>query len=95
MSLTADDVARLAILARLELSAQEAERTLSQLNSVFDLIGQLQAVDTAGVEPMTHPIAMSLRLREDQVTETDARERYQQVAPATEQGLYLVPRVIE
>ena len=95
MSLTADDVARLAILARLELSAQEAERTLSQLNSVFDLIGQLQAVDTTGVEPMTHPIAMSLRLREDQVTETDARERYQQVAPATEQGLYLVPRVIE
>ena len=95
MSLTADDVARLAILARLELSAQEAETTLSQLNSVFDLIGQLQAVDTAGVEPMTHPIAMGLRLREDQVTESDAREHYQQVAPATEQGLYLVPRVIE
>ena len=95
MSLTADDVARLAILARLELSAQEAKTTLSQLNSVFDLIGQLQAVDTAGVEPMTHPIAMDLRLREDQVTESDAREQYQQVAPATEQGLYLVPRVIE
>ncbi|MBP7660270.1 MAG: Asp-tRNA(Asn)/Glu-tRNA(Gln) amidotransferase subunit GatC [Burkholderiaceae bacterium] len=95
MSLTADDVARLAILARLELSAQEAKTTLSQLNSVFDLIGQLQAVDTAGVEPMTHPIAMGLRLREDRVTESDAREQYQQVAPATEQGLYLVPRVIE
>ena len=95
MSLTADDVARLAILARLELSAQEAKTTLSQLNSVFDLIGQLQAVDTAGVEPMTHPIAMGLRLREDQVTESDAREQYQQVAPATEQGLYLVPGVIE
>ncbi|MBP8310857.1 MAG: Asp-tRNA(Asn)/Glu-tRNA(Gln) amidotransferase subunit GatC [Burkholderiaceae bacterium] len=95
MSLTADDVARLAILARLELSAQEAERTLVQLNSVFELIGQLQAVDTTGVEPMTHPIAMDLRLREDQVTESDAREQYQQVAPATEQGLYLVPRVIE
>ena len=95
MSLTAAAVARLAILARLELSAQEAKTTLSQLNSVFDLIGQLQAVDTAGVEPMTHPIAMGLRLREDQVTESDAREQYQQVAPATEQGLYLVPRVIE
>ena len=95
MSLTADDVARLAILARLELSAQEAERTLVQLNSVFELIGRLQAVDTTGVEPMTHPIAMGLRLREDQVTESDAREQYQQVAPATEQGLYLVPRVIE
>ena len=95
MSLTADDVARLAILARLELSAQEAKTTLSQLNSVFDLIGQLQAVDTAGVEPMTYPIAMGLRLREDRVTESDAREQYQQVAPATEQGLYLVPRVIE
>ena len=95
MSLTADDVARLAILARLELSAQEAERILVQLNSVFELIGRLQAVDTTGVEPMTHPIAMGLRLREDRVTESDAREQYQQVAPATEQGLYLVPRVIE
>ncbi|HPU51712.1 MAG TPA: Asp-tRNA(Asn)/Glu-tRNA(Gln) amidotransferase subunit GatC, partial [Burkholderiaceae bacterium] len=88
-------VARLSILARLELSAQEAERTLAQLNSVFELIGQLQAIDTTGVEPMTHPIDLSLRLRDDQVTESDARDSYQQVAPATEQGLYLVPRVIE
>lgn len=95
MSLTAADVERLAKLALLELSGQEVERTLVQLNSVFELIGQLQSVDTTGVEPMTHPIALSLRLRADEVSETDHREQYQRVAPAVEQGLYLVPRVIE
>ncbi len=95
MSLTADDVTRLANLARLQLSGREAEHTLDQLNAVFELIEQLQAADTAGVEPMGNPIAMNLRLRPDEVTEFDARERYQQAAPAVEQGLYLVPRVIE
>lgn len=95
MSLTAADVERLAKLARLALSGDQAQRTLVQLNSVFELIGQLQAVDTTGVEPMTHPITLSLRLRDDEVTESDRREHYQRVAPAVEQGLYLVPRVIE
>jgi len=93
--LTAADVERLSKLALLELSGQEVERTLVQLNSVFELIGQLQSVDTTGVEPMTHPIALSLRLRADEVSETDHRAQYQRVAPAVEQGLYLVPRVIE
>ena len=95
MSLTANDVTRLANLARLQLSGPQAEHTLGQLNAVFALIEQLQAVDTAGVEPMSNPIAMNLRLRPDEVTESDARERYQQAAPSVEQGLYLVPRVIE
>ena len=95
MSLTADDVRRIARLARLALSEQETAHTLEQLNSVFGLIERLQAVDTEGVEPMTHAQEMSLRLRDDVVTEADARERYQQVAPSVEQGLYLVPRVIE
>jgi aspartyl-tRNA(Asn)/glutamyl-tRNA(Gln) amidotransferase subunit C len=95
MPLIATDVDRLAKLARLELSQAEAAQTLAQLNSVFELISQLQAIDTEGVEPMTHPIEMSLRLRPDEVTETDRRERYQQAAPAIEQGLFLVPRVIE
>ena len=95
MSLTPADITRLARLARLELPAGREAALLDQLNAVLGLIDQLQAVDTAGVAPMTHPIEMPLRLRADQVTEPDGRERYQQGAPAVEQGLYLVPRVIE
>lgn len=95
MSLTLDDVNRLAKLARLELPPERAQQTLAQLNPVLSLIEQLQAVDTQGVEPMTHPIPMALRLRPDEVTEHDQREHYQKPAPALEQGLYLVPKVIE
>jgi aspartyl-tRNA(Asn)/glutamyl-tRNA(Gln) amidotransferase subunit C len=95
MSLTPADITRLARLARLELPAERVDPLRDQLNAVLGLIDQLQAVDTAGVAPMTHPIEMPLRLRTDQVTEPDGRERYQQGAPAVEQGLYLVPRVIE
>jgi aspartyl-tRNA(Asn)/glutamyl-tRNA(Gln) amidotransferase subunit C len=88
-------VARIADLARLELSADEAQRTLAQLNRVLELIEQLQAVDTTGVVPMTHAGDMVLRMRPDEVTEPDRRDDYQRVAPAVEHGLYLVPRVIE
>ena len=95
MSLTSSDVQRLATLARIELDAEEAARTLEQLNAVFDLIEKLQAVDTTGVAPMTHARDLALRLREDRVTESDRRADYQAVAPAVERGLYLVPRVIE
>lgn len=95
MSLTSSDVQRLATLARIELDADEAARTLDQLNAVFGLIEKLQAVDTTGVAPMTHARDLALRLREDQVTEPDRRTDYQAVAPAVERGLYLVPRVIE
>ena len=81
------------MLARIELDG--AARTLDQLNAVFGLIERLQAVDTTGVEPMTHPQAMALRLRDDAVTETDQRQAYQASAPSVERGLYLVPKVIE
>jgi aspartyl-tRNA(Asn)/glutamyl-tRNA(Gln) amidotransferase subunit C len=89
------DVARIADLARLELTPDEAARTLERLNRVLGLIEALQAVDTTGVEPMTHAGDLVLRLRADEVTEPDRRDDYQRVAPAVEHGLYLVPRVIE
>jgi aspartyl-tRNA(Asn)/glutamyl-tRNA(Gln) amidotransferase subunit C len=95
MSLTPSDVARIAKLAKLELSPNEAETTRQQLNAVFDVFEQLLAVDTEGVKPMTHPTSSHLRLREDQVSEPNRREDYQKVAPETEAGLYLVPKVIE
>ena len=95
MALSAQDVQRIATLARIELSDAERPQLLDELNAVFTLIGKLQAVDTSGVEPMAHAQASQLRLRPDVVTELDRRDDYQQVAPAVEAGLYLVPRVIE
>jgi aspartyl-tRNA(Asn)/glutamyl-tRNA(Gln) amidotransferase subunit C len=95
MSLSVADVRRIARLARLALPDEEAVAAQAKLGSVFGLIERLQAVDTEGVEPMTHPQPMALRLRDDEVTETDRRADFQAVAPAVEQGLYLVPRVIE
>ena len=95
MTLSVDDVRRIARLARLALPEDEIAATRAQLDSVFGLIERLQAVDTTGVEPMTHPQPMALRLRADEATEPDLREEYQRVAPSVEQGLYLVPRVIE
>lgn len=95
MSLTNEQVHRIAHLARIELASGEDERILDQLNGIFTLIEQMQAVDTAGVEPMSHPQEFAARLRADVVTETDRREAFQRVAPQTEAGLYLVPKVIE
>ncbi len=95
MSLSAADVRRIAHLSRLALSDDEIGHTHEQLNAVFDLIEQLKAVDTSGVEPMTHAQDMALRLRPDEVSEPDRRDLYQQTAPSVEQGLYLVPRVVE
>ncbi len=95
MSLTLEQVRRVAQLARIEIDETEAEGTLGQLNGIFSLIEQMQAVDTRGVEPMAHAQDLSQRLRADEVTETDRRESYQAVAPEVEDGLYLVPRVIE
>ncbi len=100
MSLEFSDVKRLAKLAQLELTDNQAQATLEKLNGIFALVEQMKAVDTAGVAPLNHPIAalqedLALRLREDVVTETDSRHACQQVAPATQDGLYLVPKVIE
>ncbi|BBB63533.1 aspartyl/glutamyl-tRNA(Asn/Gln) amidotransferase subunit C [Undibacterium sp. KW1] len=100
MSLTLEDVKRIANLAKLETSAEEEVSTLEKLNGIFSLVEQLKAVDTTGVAPLSHPIAallpeMALRLREDVVTESNHREDYQKPAPATQDGLYLVPQVID
>lgn len=100
MSLELSDVKRLSILAQIELTDAQSAQTLDKLNGIFALVEQLRAVDTAGIEPLNHPIAtilpnLSLRLRKDEVSEQNRRDDYQQVAPATQDGLYLVPKVIE
>ncbi len=95
MALNRSDVEKIAHLARLQVSDDELEAVASGLSDILGLVAQMEQVDTQGVVPMAHPLHMSQRLREDRVTETDQRERFQAVAPATENGLYLVPRVIE
>jgi aspartyl-tRNA(Asn)/glutamyl-tRNA(Gln) amidotransferase subunit C len=95
MSLTPDQLQRIALLARIDVSPEEAQGVTERLNRVLGLIDQLQAVDTQGIEPMSHALDVVQRLRPDAVTETDRRDDYQQAAPAVEQGLYLVPKVIE
>ncbi|MCP5149438.1 MAG: Asp-tRNA(Asn)/Glu-tRNA(Gln) amidotransferase subunit GatC [Chromatiales bacterium] len=95
MSLDIDDVARIAHLARISVSADEATRHVAELSSILDLVRQMNAVDTTGIAPMAHPLDATQRLRADEVTEVDEREAFQAIAPAVEDGLYLVPRVIE
>ena len=99
MSLTSADIARIANLARLELKPDESERMLMQINGFFDIVEQMRAVDTTGIEPLAHPVAtvqeIVLRLREDTVSEPNNREANQRNAPAIENGLFLVPKVIE
>jgi aspartyl-tRNA(Asn)/glutamyl-tRNA(Gln) amidotransferase subunit C len=95
MTLKLDDVQRAAHLARIAIDDAEAGATLTQLDRVFTMIGQMQAVDVSGIEPMAHAQDLMLRLRDDAVTEGDQRALFQSVAPETEAGLYLVPKVIE
>jgi aspartyl-tRNA(Asn)/glutamyl-tRNA(Gln) amidotransferase subunit C len=100
MSLALSDVKRLAQLAQLDITDDQAEKTLTKLNDFFALVDQMKAIDTTGIEPLNHPIAalqndLALRLRDDVVTEPNRRDDYQHVAPATQDGLYLVPKVIE
>jgi len=99
MALTPQDIARIANLARLELNPSESERMLTQINGFFDIVEKMRAVDTSGVEPLSHPVAaiqdVALRLREDVASEPDNREANQRSAPAIERGLFLVPKVIE
>ena len=95
MSLTLEQVRRVAHLARIEVSDAEAGTTLGHLNGIFTLIEEMQAVDTRGVTPMAHAQDLSQRLRDDVVTEQNQREAFQAIAPETESGLYLVPKVIE
>ncbi len=89
------DIAKLATLSRIAVSDAEAGEVASRITDVLALVDQLQAADTQGVSPMAHPLDAVQRLRADQVTETNRRAAFQAIAPATEDGLYLVPRVIE
>ena len=95
MSLQISDINRLAHLARLQLSPDQANTLLSELNGIFGIIEQLQAVNTEAIEPMSHPLGGAQRLREDVVTETPDREANLRNAPAQQDGLFLVPKVIE
>ena len=95
MPLDRDDVAKIAHLARLDVHDDALERYAGELSAILDLVEQMDAVDTSGVEPMAHPLAMTQRLRPDAITESDQRERFQRIAPETDGGLYLVPKVIE
>jgi aspartyl-tRNA(Asn)/glutamyl-tRNA(Gln) amidotransferase subunit C len=95
MALTLDDVKRIAQLARIEVAPDEAAEVLSRMTGIFRLIEEMQAVDTTGVEPMSHAQDVMLRLREDIVTETDQHALFQAIAPQVEADLYLVPKVIE
>lgn len=95
MSLDADDVAKIAHLARLEISQDDVPEYARNLSSIFDLVEQMNAVSTEGVEPMAHPLSLAQRLRPDEVTEADQRSVFQKNAPQVDAGLYLVPKVIE
>ncbi|HRJ51330.1 MAG TPA: Asp-tRNA(Asn)/Glu-tRNA(Gln) amidotransferase subunit GatC [Candidatus Thiothrix moscowensis] len=95
MSISAEQVKKVAHLARLAVPEEQLEGYVRNLSNILNLVDQLSAVDTSGVEPMAHPLDMTQRLREDVVTETNNRDKYQRVAPEVEDGLYLVPKVIE
>lgn len=95
MAITLEEVRRLALLARVAIEESEAQAVLSQINDILGLIARMQAVDTRGVEPMSHALDVTQRLREDAVTESDQRAAFQALAPHVEGGLYLVPKVIE
>ncbi len=95
MALDHSDVEQLAHLARIGLEDADIPANVAKLTSIMGLIDKMQAVDTSGIEPLSHPLETTQRLRADLVTESNQREALQSIAPATEQGLYLVPRVIE
>lgn len=95
MSITSEDVQKIAHLARLQIDDDKTDDYASQINNILSLVKDMQGVDTTGIEPMSHPMHLSQRLRDDVVTETNQRELLQQGAPAVENGLFTVPKVIE
>ena len=95
MPLDKNDVAKIAHLARLEIGTHEVSAYADTLTRILALIEQMREVDTANVEPMAHPLDAGLRLRDDVVSEPNQRDKFQQIAPAVEAGLYLVPKVLE
>jgi len=94
-SVDQSEINKLAVLARLEIDQATAQEVTNSINAVLNLVDQLQEADTDGVAPMAHPQDATQRLRADQVSETNVREQFQAIAPAAEQGLYLVPKVID
>ena len=95
MSLTPEQVKKIAHLARLNLSDEDIELYTTQLSTILDFIAHMDEVDTSKVEPLAHPLELSQRLRPDEINEPDLRDKYQRIAPQVEAGLYLVPKVIE
>ena len=95
MSLTPDDVKKIAHLARLGINESDIDGYASNLSNILNLVEQMNSIDTSNVSPMAHPQDVSQRLRADEVLEENQRERFQKIAPLTENGLYLVPQVIE
>lgn len=95
MALDNETVHNIARLARIEIDPSEVSQTRDALENILELVAQMEAVDTTGVEPMTHPFDATMRLRDDAVTETNQRDKFQAIAPAAERGLYLVPKVID
>lgn len=95
MTFTEMDVKKVAALARLEVADKDVPTYERELASIFEMIQKIQEIDTSNIEPMSHPKDIELRLRPDQVTEPDQRAELQQIAPATENGLYLVPKVLD
>jgi aspartyl-tRNA(Asn)/glutamyl-tRNA(Gln) amidotransferase subunit C len=95
MSLDQADIEKLAELARVRIPREDIDEVTARIAGILELVDQMQAVDTGGVQPMANPLDASQRLREDQVTEDDRRDAFQALAPAVEDGLYLVPRVVE
>ena len=95
MAVNRSDIEKLAVLARIEMTDEAAEQVASSISDILKLVDQLQAADTDGVAPMAHPMDAVQRLRLDEITESDQREKFQAIAPAIENGLYLVPKVID
>lgn len=95
MALDKDIVRKISGLARIHLTGAELDSYRDELSKILTLVEKMNAADTNGVEPLSHPMDRGLRLREDQVTESDQREKFQAIAPAVELGLYLVPKVID
>jgi aspartyl-tRNA(Asn)/glutamyl-tRNA(Gln) amidotransferase subunit C len=95
MSVDREDIEKLGELARIDISDENAKSSVKSINDVLALVEQLQAADTANIEPLANPLEARQRLRPDEVSETNRREEFQAIAPATEEGLYLVPKVIE
>ena len=95
MSIDSKEIEKVAVLSRLKFDQEQLSEVTERLTSVLDFIDQLHQADTQGIQPMAHPMDAVQRLRTDKVTETNQRDKYQKVAPSTENGLYLVPKVIE